>query len=147
MASSVSKSEALPIGAGFLGWILDEQYEHLVHEYPSQAHKLSNEFLQAALDVHVRAIWFSFGNDLKRWIDLVREHDFKARNVGAKRTLIFVQVNSVEEARIAVTEWGVDVLSVQGDILLPFHSSHTASTRSSMRPLPCFPSDSDTLVS
>lgn len=77
-----------------------------------------NEFLQAALDAHVRAIWFSFGNDLKRWIDVVREHDRAVGNNDEKnnRTLIFVQVGSVEQARVAVEQWRVDVLAVQGTL-------------------------------
>lgn len=106
----------LPIGAGFLGWILDAQSP--APGDPASPHKLTNEFLQAALDAHVRAIWFSFGNDLKRWIDVVREHDRAVGNNDEKnnRTLIFVQVGSVEQARVAVEQWRVDVLAVQGTL-------------------------------
>lgn len=108
-----STTKPLPIGAGFLGWILDAQSP--VHGDNTQTHKPTNEFLQAALDAHVRAVWLSFGNDLKRWIDVVREHDRATGNVDKKnKTLIFVQVGSVEQARVAYEQWRVDVLAVQG---------------------------------
>lgn len=103
----------LPIGTGFIGWLLDAQPP--APKDSTLSHKSKNEFLQAALDAHVRAIWLSFGNDLKRWIDVIREHDRAVGNAnGDRRIFIFVQVGSVEEARIAIEEWGVDVLAVQG---------------------------------
>lgn len=101
---------------------------------PSQeAPKPANPFLQAALDFNVRAIWLSFGNDLKKWIDVVREHDKDVGRIAGStvtditrtnpndRTLIFVQVNSVEAAVEAVIEWGVDAVSLQGMLA---HSSY-----------------------
>jgi len=60
----------------------------------------------------VRAIWFSFGQDLGRWIELVRNHDRKTGK--SPKTLVFVQVNSADEARLAVQSWNVDVLVAQG---------------------------------
>ncbi|KAF8271598.1 Nitronate monooxygenase-domain-containing protein [Lactarius quietus] len=74
-------SGPLPIGAGFLGWKLEEpQSPHIA-------------LLELALENGVRAVWFAFGNDLGRWIELV---------------------NSVDEALVAVQKWKVDVLVAQG---------------------------------
>jgi len=60
----------------------------------------------------VRAIWFSFGENLGRWIELVRNHD--QRTGKSPKTLVFVQVNSVDDALFAVRTWKVDVLVAQG---------------------------------
>jgi len=85
----------------------------------------------------VRAIWLSFGEHLSRWIELVRNHDEKSGK--SPRTLIFVQVNSVEEALVADRTWKVDILVAQGKciphplalllllLLLLYHSSHLMS--------------------
>lgn len=103
----------VPIGAGFLGWSMDAQS---ASAQQSQDNIPSNPFLQAALDSHLRAIWLSFGKDLKKWIDVVRAHDKATAEKHGKgdKTLIFVQVNHVEEAVVAVRDWGVDVVSLQG---------------------------------
>jgi len=93
-------SGPLPIGAGFLGWKLEEgQSPHVA-------------LLELALENGVQAIWFSFGKDLGRWIEFVRNHD--RRSGKTPRTLIFVQVNSVDEALLAVQTWKADVLVAQG---------------------------------
>jgi len=93
-------SGPLPIGAGFLGWKLEEaQSPHV-------------SLLELALENGVRAIWFSFGEDLGRWIEFVRNHD--QRTGKSPKTLVFVQVNSVEDALFAVQTWKVDVLVAQG---------------------------------
>jgi nitronate monooxygenase len=90
----------LPIGAGFLGWKLEEaQSPHVA-------------LLELALENGVRAIWLSFGEDLGRWIEFVRNHDQKTGK--SPRTLVFVQVNSVDDALTAVQTWKVDVLVAQG---------------------------------
>ena len=89
----------LPIGIGYLGWILDKDSD-------------SQEKIALALEARVAAIWFAFGNDLGKWIDFVRKYD-NGRSVPHK-TLIFVIVNSVEEAVRAAEQWKVDVLVVQG---------------------------------
>jgi hypothetical protein len=93
-------SGPLPIGAGFLGWKLEE---------PDSVHI---DLLKLALENGVQAIWFSFGEDLGRWIEFVRIHD--QQSAKTPRTLIFVQVNSVDEALLAVQTWKVDVLVAQG---------------------------------
>jgi len=114
----------LPIGAGFLGWKLEEvQSPHIA-------------LLELALENGVRAIWLSFGEHLGRWIGLVRNHDEKSGK--SPKTLIFLQVNSVEEALVADRTWKVDVLVAQGKrtppsalllllLLLLHHSSHLMS--------------------
>lgn len=101
---NLEQSAPLPIGAGYIGWQLEE-------------HISPEEMLVAALDYRPKAIWFSFGNDLLRWIRFVREYD-ETRDPGSGgstfKTLIFVQVGSVEEALVAVNEWEADVLIAQG---------------------------------
>jgi nitronate monooxygenase len=68
------------------------------------------DMLQHALDQQVRAIWLSFGVDLRRWIDFIRAFD-ATRN---HKTLIFVIVNSVPDAIVAAEDWKVDVIVAQG---------------------------------
>lgn len=93
-------SGPLPIGAGFLGWKLEEaQSPHIA-------------LLELALENGVRAVWLAFGEDLGRWIDLVRRHD--EQHGKTPKTLIFVQVNSVDEALLATETWKVDVIVAQG---------------------------------
>jgi nitronate monooxygenase len=89
----------LPIGVGFIGWILDQK----------DALGSAHEFLSVALDNNVRAIWLSFGVDLGKWIRYIRN---KERNPGA--TTIFVQVNSVQQALVAINDWKADVVVAQG---------------------------------
>src|SRR6266850_1012026 len=93
----------LPIGAGFLGWKLEEERSSHV------------ALLELALESGVRAIWLSFGEDLGRWIELVRNHDQKTGK--SPKTLVFVQVNSVDDALTAVQTWKVDVLVAQGKFM------------------------------
>jgi nitronate monooxygenase len=98
-------SGPLPIGAGFLGWKLEEaQSPHVA-------------LLELALENGVRAIWLSFGEDLGRWIEFVRNHDQTSGK--SPKTLIFVQVNSVEDALVAAQTWKVDVLVAQGKCAQP----------------------------
>ena len=95
----------LPLGAGFLGWKLEEaQSPHVA-------------LLELALENGVQAVWLAFGEDLGRWIELVRRHD--EQHGKTPKTLIFVQVNSVDEALLAVQTWKVDVLVAQG---IHYHS-------------------------
>ncbi|KAF8885030.1 2-nitropropane dioxygenase [Infundibulicybe gibba] len=88
----------LPIGAGYLAWQLEAPN--------SPAHEL----LDIALQENVQAVWFAFGNDLGRWAKYVRDHDKKS----SKKTIIFIQVSSVDEAVTAASTWGADVLVAQG---------------------------------
>ncbi|KAI0819650.1 2-nitropropane dioxygenase [Trametes gibbosa] len=96
---SDAKSQPLPIGCGFIGWMMDSQEE----EY--------TELLDVALESGVKAIWLSFGNNLYRWIQYIRASP--AYRVCSPS--IFVQVTSVDEAVQAVNDWKVDVLVVQGN--------------------------------
>lgn len=73
--------------------------------------------LQVILDELPAVIWFAFGVDLGKYVAQVKTHDAKRDH----KTLIFVIVNSVEEALRATNEWGVDVLVVQGPIYPSFH--------------------------
>ena len=95
-------SGPLPIGAGFLGWKLEEAQSS---SYLA--------LLEMALENGVRAIWLSFGEDLGRWIEFVRRHD--EQHGKTPKTLIFVQVNSIDEALLAAQTWKVDVLVAQGN--------------------------------
>lgn len=98
-------SDVLPIGVGYLCWKLEEP------GYPGPA------MLDLALENSVQAIWFSFGNEIGRWIEHVRRYEYPLGSQKADRKhtpVIFVLVNSVEEALVAVNEWKVDVLVAQG---------------------------------
>lgn len=98
----------LAIGVGFLAWQLDRgQYNAL-------------ECLHVTLENHVKAIWLSYGEDLGKWIKYVREHDPRAGTENAVK--IFVQISSVEHALMAINDWKVDVIVVQGSIALLFIS-------------------------
>jgi len=89
----------LPIGVGVIGWCLDKTE---LGEDP---------LIPTILAERPKAIWLAFGDDLGRYVKTVREYDAN-RNF---RTLIFVIVNSVEDATKAANVWGVDVLVAQGD--------------------------------
>jgi nitronate monooxygenase len=80
--------------------------------------------LRVALNNHVIAIWLSFGAKLPKWIQLIRDHD----TANGKKTIIFVQVPSVEDALVAIRDWEVDVIVAQGFILLqsPFPSTNSS---------------------
>lgn len=99
-------NKPLPIGCGFIGWMVDSKEE----EY--------KELINIALEGGVRAVWLSFGNDLKRWIDYIRSSPAYA----AHKPFVFVQVTSVEEALEAVNDWKVDVLVVQGNTPASYHT-------------------------
>ncbi len=97
---NVPPDAPLPIGVGFISWVLkltegsdDPRLVRVLEELP-------------------KAIWFAFGDDLDDYIAQVRAYDGK-RNF---KTLIYVIVNSVEEALRATNEWKVDVLVVQGKL-------------------------------
>ncbi|KAG6854531.1 hypothetical protein C0991_005443 [Blastosporella zonata] len=85
----------LPIGIGYLGWQL---------ERPNAP---ARQLLSVALDNNVRAIWLSFGAELHSWIKFIREFE-------RAPTAIVVQVNSVQEALVAVNDWKADVIVAQG---------------------------------
>ncbi|KAK0200503.1 2-nitropropane dioxygenase [Desarmillaria ectypa] len=91
----VPPGASLPAGVGFISWILkltegsdDPRLVRVLEELP-------------------KAIWFAFGDDLGDYIAQVRAYDEK-RDF---KTLIYVIVNSVEEALRATNEWKVDALA------------------------------------
>jgi len=94
-------SSPLPIGVGYLGWQLEKKDSPVI------------EVLQLALENRVKAVWFSFGSQLGRWVQFVRDYDQKNRGESEK-TIIFAQISSIQDALIAVNEWKIDVLVVQG---------------------------------
>ncbi|TDL17529.1 NPD-domain-containing protein [Rickenella mellea] len=95
-----SAIDPLRIGVGFLGWQLDQKGAKLP------------DFLAGVLEERVKAVWFSFGTDLKKWVDFVREYD--GRRSVAHKTLVFVLINTAEQARVAINEWKADVVVAQG---------------------------------
>ena len=102
----------LPIGVGFLSWLFEKQ---------NSPHP---ELLSIALENNVQAVWFAFGNEIGRWIQLVRAHDQKSGK--NRKTLVFVQISSLQEALVAIHDWKVDVIVAQGSILysMPCPRSH-----------------------
>ena len=62
--------------------------------------------LSSALKSRVQAVWFAFGDDLGQWVKFVRDWGDK--------TLIFIQISNVEEAKKAIYEWKADVIVAQG---------------------------------
>ncbi|TFK79424.1 2-nitropropane dioxygenase [Polyporus arcularius HHB13444] len=90
----------LPIGVGLIAWLLDAD------EIDGKAK------IDAILDSNVTAFWLAFGDDLYRWIQYARNSPAAARS--QHKPLIFVQVQSAEQALIAANVWKVDVIIAQG---------------------------------
>ncbi|KAL0068268.1 hypothetical protein AAF712_004653 [Marasmius tenuissimus] len=107
----LEKDDVLPVGVGFLGWVLDRTEAPDPEEQDPRLGKVLAE--------KPRAVWFAFGHEgedgegLGRYVKKVREYD--ARRFGEHKTLVFVIVNSVEDGVRATNEWGVDGLVVQGN--------------------------------
>ncbi len=95
---NLSAEAPLPVGVGFITWILEKN----TSEGPDPR-------VTAVLNEHVKAIWLAFGNDNGRYVKQIRDQ--------APKTLIFILVNSVEEALHAANELHADVLVVQGSYL------------------------------
>ncbi|KAJ3851456.1 2-nitropropane dioxygenase [Lentinula lateritia] len=89
----------VPMGVGLLGWILDMTEES------------DDPRIPAVLAERPQAIWFAFGVDLGKYVKKVREYDENRDH----KTIIFVIVNNIDEAKRAAEEWKVDVLVVQGN--------------------------------
>ncbi|KAF9268982.1 NPD-domain-containing protein [Marasmius fiardii PR-910] len=96
--SLLPSSDVLPLGIGYFGWELDK-LESKEGSAPQS--------LKTALSNSVQAIWFSFGNNLGKWVNFVRNQ--------SPKTLIFILANTVEESRTAIEEWKADVLVCQGN--------------------------------
>ncbi|KAJ8690741.1 hypothetical protein PTI98_012145 [Pleurotus ostreatus] len=97
---SIPDGEVIPVGVGFINWILDI------------TEALDEPLIHVALAEKPKALWFAFGPNMGRHIQSVRDYDAK-RSDGHK-TLVFAIVSSVEMALKAANEWGVDVLVAQG---------------------------------
>ncbi|KAI3619909.1 2-nitropropane dioxygenase [Moniliophthora roreri] len=94
--------DVLPIGVGFFGWLLEKDESK------------AKESISFALDNKVQAVWFSFGRDLGKWVQFVREYD--QRKPKSHRTVVFVLVNTLQEASSAISDWK----SKEGSLLTPF---------------------------
>ncbi|KAJ6567344.1 2-nitropropane dioxygenase [Mycena vulgaris] len=95
---NIAANHPIPIGVGFVGWILDKS-------------EMSDDLrIPSVLEEMPTAIWFAFGKDLGKYVAQVRAYDAKR----AHKTCVFVMVNSVSEALCAANEWKVDVVVVQG---------------------------------
>ncbi|PPQ98179.1 hypothetical protein CVT26_003225 [Gymnopilus dilepis] len=92
----VASDQPVPIGVGFLGWVLDRNPD--------------DPILEEVLDEKPVAVCMAFGSDLGKYISRIHAHDRK-RN---RKTVVFVNVNSVEMAVQAANEWKVDVIIAQG---------------------------------
>ncbi|KDR67931.1 hypothetical protein GALMADRAFT_257419 [Galerina marginata CBS 339.88] len=97
----VNEQDALPIGIGFLCWQLEKGVAK------------AEDLLSVALENHPQAIWFSFGEDLGRWVNYVRNHDPRAGTKDAVK--IFIQISTVQDALLAVKTWKADVIIAQGN--------------------------------
>ena len=100
---SAGEDGTYPFGVGFLCWILDKDIPR------------SEALIDLAISYNLRAIWFSFGNDVARWINYVRSKDPVLRNATKEPIKIFYLTSDVQDALRSVDEWGVDVLVVQGN--------------------------------
>ncbi|KAG2011483.1 2-nitropropane dioxygenase, variant 2 [Coprinopsis cinerea AmutBmut pab1-1] len=89
----------LPVGVGFLGWLLDKNEE------------LAKEQISVALEYGVQAIWLSFGDRLDYWVDYIRK--LNESKCGHK-VLFFVQITSAKEAEMAVNVLKADIIVAQG---------------------------------
>ncbi|KAF5347396.1 hypothetical protein D9758_011254 [Tetrapyrgos nigripes] len=88
----------LPVGIGFVSRVL------------AKTENSDDPRLPAILEEKPQAIWFAFGDDLGKYVAQVREYDSKREH----KTIVFIMVNSVEEALRAANEWKVDVIVAQG---------------------------------
>ncbi|KAF8910456.1 2-nitropropane dioxygenase [Gymnopilus junonius] len=91
----LSPGKPIPIAVGFLGWVLDRAPD--------------DPLLEEVLDEKPVAVCLAFGDDLGKYVARIHAHDSKR----AHKTIIFVNVNSVEMAVKAANEWKVDVIVAQ----------------------------------
>lgn len=103
------EGQTVRVGVGFIVWLLEKD--------PSKA----EELISLALENRVQAIWLSFGQDIGRWVRYIREHDPRA---GSKEAVkIFIQLSTVQELKVAISEWNADVIVVQGLRHFKIHQS------------------------
>lgn len=95
---NIEPGAAVPIGIGCIGWVLD------------MTETSDDPRLRAILAEKPAAVWLAFGLDLGKYVMEIRAYDAQRDY----KTIIFVMVNSVEDALKAQREWNVDVIVVQG---------------------------------
>ncbi|KAF9443371.1 2-nitropropane dioxygenase [Macrolepiota fuliginosa MF-IS2] len=93
------RDSPLRVGAGYIGCWLD-----------GLAEEDAKKLIKIALDNRALAVWFSFGNDLQKWVQFVRDYDSST----GRKTIIFVQLSFLEDALVAAKDWNVDVIVAQG---------------------------------
>lgn len=100
MRSSLKLADGvpLPIGVGFLGWILDK------------TETSDDPRILSVLSEKPKSVWFAFGVDLGKYVAQVRDYDAQREH----KTIIFVIANSLKDALCAANEWKVDVVVAQG---------------------------------
>nr|VWP00242.1 Plp [Ganoderma boninense] len=99
---NLESHKPLPIGYGFIGWLLDKNED------------VGKHLIDTVIGNGVQAIWLAFGNNLRFWVEYVRASPANAREGRNHKPLIFIQATSVEEALVAANEWKVDVIVAQG---------------------------------
>ncbi|KAJ7623401.1 2-nitropropane dioxygenase [Roridomyces roridus] len=94
---SIARAASQHLGVGFLAWHLEDAQSTLL------------ELLSIALKENVQAVWFAAGRPevLERCVEFVHTH-------GNTKTVVFVQVNTVQQAIVAANQWKVDVIVAQG---------------------------------
>jgi hypothetical protein len=110
-----TEGKRLPIGIGFLAWVLSEQYGGSPPTEPAHLNteNIALQLLDTSLRANPCAMWLSFGSDLAAWSAVVRHRDSVVNTEGG-RLKLFIMVGNLEEARHAVEDCGADVLVVQG---------------------------------
>ncbi|OSX67985.1 hypothetical protein POSPLADRAFT_1176997 [Postia placenta MAD-698-R-SB12] len=96
--AAVGKDKQHLVGFGFVGCILD------------MFNTAADPRLKTVLDKTPSAVWLAYGKDLGKYVAQVREHN-AAHNTNI---LVFLTVNTVEEALRAANELKVDVIVAQG---------------------------------
>ncbi|KAJ7574493.1 2-nitropropane dioxygenase [Mycena floridula] len=94
----IPEGDAVPLGRGFIAWVLD-----ITEATPDPR-------LPAYLDERHKIIWLAFGDNLGKYVKFVR--DYEAHHT--HKTLVFVMVGTVEQAVQAAEEWNVDFIVTQG---------------------------------
>ncbi|KAK4047675.1 hypothetical protein OIO90_006104 [Microbotryomycetes sp. JL221] len=98
----LTDDEPLPLGIGLLFWRLEPE-----HGNPD----LADEFLSYIINnVKPKAIWLSFGQQLKQWVDKL----INMTKPNEPRFKVFVGVYTTSQALQVATWNNVDVIAVQG---------------------------------
>ncbi|KAH9839999.1 2-nitropropane dioxygenase [Rhodofomes roseus] len=93
--AAVAPAKQHLVGVGLVGWVLDMS---------------EPTYVKTVLEKKVGAVLFAYGRNLGKYVAQVREYDAANEH----KTLVFVTVNTVEEATRVAKEFKPDVLVVQG---------------------------------